>query len=63
MNYREHKKRKNIAMWTKMSTMCTQIKNFVDKKVRMIIKNHHTNRPQDCYEEDDGMFRFENVVK
>ena len=22
-----------------------------------------TNRPQDCYEEDDGMFRFEKVMK
>ena len=26
-------------------------------------KHPDTNRPQDCYEEDDGMFRFENVVK
>ena len=39
VNYREYKKRKNIAMWTKMSTMCTQIKKFVDKKVGMIKKS------------------------
>jgi len=26
-------------------------------------KNPDTNRPQDCYEEDDGMFRFEKVMK
>ena len=30
VDYRKYKKRKNIVMWTKMSTMCTQIKNFVD---------------------------------
>ena len=40
VNCRKYKKRKNIAMWTKMSTMCTQIKKFVDKKVRVIEKNH-----------------------
>ena len=26
-------------------------------------KHPDTNRPQDCYEEDDGMFRFEKVMK
>ena len=26
-------------------------------------KHPDTNRPQDCYEEDDGMFRFEIVMK
>ena len=25
-------------------------------------KHPDTNRPQDCYEEDDGMFRFEKVM-
>ncbi len=38
VNYRKYKKHKNIVVWTKMSTMCTQIKNFVDKKVRVIEK-------------------------
>ena len=26
-------------------------------------KHPDTNRPQDCYEEDEGMFRFEKVMK
>ena len=26
-------------------------------------KHPDTNRPQDCYEEDDGMFRFEKIMK
>ena len=26
-------------------------------------KNPDTNRPLDCYEEDDGMFKFEKVMK
>ena len=26
-------------------------------------KHPDNNRPQDCYEEDDGMFRFEKVMK
>ena len=26
-------------------------------------KHPDTNRPSDCYEEDDGMFRFEKVMK
>ena len=26
-------------------------------------KHPDTNRPQDCYKEDDGMFRFEKVMK
>ena len=38
VNYRKYKKHKNIVVWTKISTMCTQIKNFVDKKVRVIEK-------------------------
>ena len=38
VNYRKYKKHKNIVVWTKMSTKCTQIKNFVDKKVRVIEK-------------------------
>ena len=29
--YRKYKKYKNRAMWTKLSTMCTQMKNFVDR--------------------------------
>ena len=29
--YRKYKKYKNRAMWTKPSTMCTQMKNFVDR--------------------------------
>ena len=40
VNCRKYKKRKNIVMWTKMSTMCPQLKKFVDKKVRVIEKNH-----------------------
>ena len=27
------------------------------------LKHPDTNRPLDCYEEDDGMFRFEKVMK
>ena len=35
--YRKYKKYKNRAMWTKLSTMCTQMKNFVDRvKIQII---------------------------